>query len=60
VLGDSLVSVSIEGCGGNINTGVVTQFSSYDGSPFLDIDCRMNIGAYDPNDKQGFPLGYGV
>jgi uncharacterized repeat protein (TIGR01451 family) len=60
VLGDSLVSVSIEGCGGSITTGVVTQFSSYDGSPFLDIDCRMNIGAYDPNDKQGFPLGYGV
>jgi uncharacterized repeat protein (TIGR01451 family) len=60
VLGDSLVSVSIEGCGGSITTGVVTQFSSYDGSPFLDIDCRMNIGAYDPNDKQGFPAGYSV
>jgi hypothetical protein len=59
VLGDSLLSVSIEGCGGNINTGIVTQFSNYDGSPFLDIDCRMNIGAYDPNDKQAFPLGFG-
>lgn len=59
VLGDSLLSVSIEGCGGNINTGIVTQFSNYDGSPFLDIDCRMNIGAYDPNDKQGFPAGFG-
>lgn len=58
VLGDSLVSVSIEACGGSINTGVVTQFSAYDGSPFLDIDCRMNIGSYDPNDKQGFPAGY--
>lgn len=58
VLGDSFVSVSIEGCGGSINTGIVTQFNSYDGSPFLDIDCRMNIGAYDPNDKQGFPAGY--
>jgi uncharacterized repeat protein (TIGR01451 family) len=60
VLGDSLLSVSIEGCGGTITTGIVTQFSSYDGSPFLDIDCRMNIGAYDPNDKQGFPSGYSV
>ncbi|HRG58695.1 MAG TPA: T9SS type A sorting domain-containing protein [Bacteroidia bacterium] len=59
-LGDSLVSVSIEGCGGAINTGIVTQFGSYDGSPFLDIDCRMNIGAYDPNDKQGFPAGYSI
>lgn len=59
LLGDSLLSVSIEGCGGNINTGIVTQFSNYDGSPFLDIDCRMNIGAYDPNDKQGFPAGFG-
>jgi hypothetical protein len=58
VLGDSLISVSIEGCGGNVTTGVVTQFSNYDGSPFLDIDCRMNIGAYDPNDKRAFPLGF--
>lgn len=58
VLGDSLLSVSIEGCGGNVITGVVTQFSNYDGSPFLDMDCRMNIGAYDPNDKSAFPGGY--
>jgi hypothetical protein len=60
LLGDSLLSVSIEGCGGNLNAGVVTQFSQYDGSPFLDIDCRMNIGAYDPNDKSPFPVGYGA
>ena len=59
ILGDSIVTVAIEGCGGSINTGFVTQYSNYDGSPFLDIDCQMNIGAYDPNDKNGFPVGYG-
>ena len=60
VMGDSLVSIAIEGCGGSVNGGIVTQFSNYDGSPFLDIDCRPNIGAYDPNDKIAFPAGYGA
>lgn len=59
LLGDSLVSVSIEGCGGSPTTGIVTQFGLYDGSPYVDIDCRPNIGSYDPNDKTGFPAGFG-
>jgi hypothetical protein len=60
IMGDSLIIVSVEGCGGSINTGVVTQFSMHDESPFIDIDCRMNIGAYDPNDKNAHPVGFGT
>ncbi|MCH2043618.1 MAG: T9SS type A sorting domain-containing protein [Saprospiraceae bacterium] len=59
ILSDSLVAIAIEGCQDSINTGFVTQFPNYDGSPFVDIDCQQNIGAYDPNDKRGFPKGYG-
>jgi hypothetical protein len=58
-LGDSIVIVGIEGCLGGINPGFITQFPNYDSGPFVDVDCQMNIGAYDPNDKQGFPAGYG-
>jgi hypothetical protein len=25
---------------------------------FVDIDCRSNIGSFDPNDKTGYPLGF--
>ncbi|MEL6135579.1 MAG: hypothetical protein AAFR59_19645, partial [Bacteroidota bacterium] len=27
---------------------------------FEDIDCQANVGSYDPNDKQAFPLGEGM
>lgn len=63
IMGDSLISLAIEGCGldplGNFNTGFVTQLPNFDGFPSMDIDCQENIGAYDPNDKRGFPKGYG-
>lgn len=52
-----------EACGvnslGGISTGFVEMFSQFDEDEFIDVDCRDNIGAYDPNDKQGFPRGYG-
>jgi hypothetical protein len=53
--------LSIEGCTSSptFSTGFVTQFSNGDEDPWLDIDCRPNQGSYDPNDKQGSPLGYG-
>ena len=58
------MALALEGCLvdslGNINTGFVTQFSNYDGSPFIDIDCQQNIGSYDPNDKRAYPVGYGA
>lgn len=61
--GFSSPSVTIEACGtgenGQISTGFVNLFSQDDHNHFIDIDCQENIGAFDPNDKQGFPKGYG-
>jgi len=56
-LGDSIVSIAIEACGDSSFGDWVTQFDNYDGAPSLDIDCRTNIGAYDPNDKTPSPMG---
>lgn len=60
--GTGLVSATVEGCGtnddGTFSTGFVNQFPLYTGDPFHDIECRENIGAFDPNDKQALPRGY--
>lgn len=57
-----IVSSTIEGCGtdseGNISTGFFNIFPLNDNSPFIDVECRANVGSYDPNDKQAFPVGY--
>ena len=60
ILGDPSASIAVFGCDVPYDQDWVTQFSNYDGSPFLDVDCRQNIGAYDPNDKQASPVGYGI
>ena len=62
LLGDAIITSVVERCNsmGSGSLGFVTSLPNYDGSPFIDIDCRENIGAYDPNDKRGFPSGYGV
>lgn len=56
-------SVTVEGCGqntqGGISFGFVSQFGESDGDPFVSVDCRVNTGSFDPNDKQAFPAGYG-
>ncbi|MGH1338816.1 MAG: DUF7619 domain-containing protein [Aureispira sp.] len=58
-------SATIEGClsslftGNPITTGLVNTFPLDDGAPYVGIDCQPSIGSYDPNDKQGFPIGYG-
>ena len=59
--GNSAPSLAVEGCTNNFafSTGFVTQFPNDDADPWIDIDCTPNIGSYDPNDKQGFPVGYG-
>lgn len=60
--GMNMPSVTVEGCAvDNTSTtlGFLNIFSQNDGDPFVDIDCRQNVGAYDPNDKTGFPLGHG-
>lgn len=59
--GLSQPAVSVEGCGGSpFSTGFVVQYPLNDADLYLDMDCRENTGSYDPNDKQGFPTGYGV
>ena len=62
ILGNSLIAVLVQHCNtqGSGSTGFVTIFPNLDGSPFFDIDCTENIGSYDPNDKRGFPKGYGA
>lgn len=58
-LGDSITVAGVQGCDYPTPNGILAQLPAYDGSPFSDMDCQQNIGAYDPNDKIGFPLGYG-
>lgn len=57
----TLVSETIEGCGENgggaFSLGFVTQFPENERGGHQDEDCQENVGAYDPNDKQGFPRG---
>ena len=54
---------ALEGCGfnnmGSFSTGFVNQFPEDDADPFISIDCQEVIGSYDPNDKYGYPEGYG-
>ncbi|MBK8563320.1 MAG: T9SS type A sorting domain-containing protein [Saprospiraceae bacterium] len=58
--GRSRPSVSVEGCGGTpFSTGFVVDYPLNDADLFMDTDCRENVGSFDPNDKQGFPNGYG-
>ncbi|MEM9822169.1 MAG: T9SS type A sorting domain-containing protein [Bacteroidota bacterium] len=58
-----LISATLEACGvnaqGNFSLGYVSQFPFYPGGSAIDIDCTENIGAYDPNDKQALPRGFG-
>ncbi|HFA49931.1 MAG TPA: T9SS type A sorting domain-containing protein [Bacteroidetes bacterium] len=55
--GNSHPTYIIEGCGQGFTPGFVNIFPMNDADPFIDIDCRQNIGSYDPNDKLAFPTG---
>jgi uncharacterized repeat protein (TIGR01451 family) len=58
--GNSQPSIAVEGCGTSpFSTGYVLPFPLNDADRSVDIDCRENTGSYDPNDKHGFPTGYG-
>jgi uncharacterized repeat protein (TIGR01451 family) len=52
----------VEGCRANnnqpFNTGFALLFPNDDGGLVIDVDCRAIVGAYDPNDKAGYPIGY--
>ncbi|MCH2046399.1 MAG: T9SS type A sorting domain-containing protein, partial [Saprospiraceae bacterium] len=62
-LGSATLVAGKEGCNpnldGSFNTGFLPQVIPYNSALFIDTDCQPNLGSYDPNDKTGFPLGYG-
>jgi len=55
----SVAVAFLEGCGGYESLGFVNQFGVNTFEYSWDRVCLENIGAYDPNDKQGLPLGFG-
>ncbi len=57
--GKSRPNASIERCGdaSNWTPGLITTLPQDDIDPVTDIYCGMVRGSFDPNDKQGFPLG---
>lgn len=58
--GNDIPNVVIEGCGGfPFSIGFATQYPENDADPFISVDCQENIGAFDPNDKIGYPTGRG-
>jgi hypothetical protein len=56
-----LASNFYEACGtnaqGKISTGFPIQYPQAKTATNIDKNCQQSIGAYDPNDKQGFPTG---
>jgi len=60
--GNDQPTATVELCGpfpDSESLGFATQYWENDGNASVSIDCQQNIGAYDPNDKRGFPAGYG-
>jgi uncharacterized repeat protein (TIGR01451 family) len=53
------VAAWTEGCGGFQGMGFPNWYFLNNGIPSQDVFCGELVGAYDPNDKQGFPVGYG-
>lgn len=49
----------VEFCNGQGATGMLMQYPLFNGGIFDDQFCSEVRTAYDPNDKRGFPLGYG-
>ncbi|MBN4051348.1 T9SS type A sorting domain-containing protein [bacterium AH-315-M05] len=56
--GNSHPQDNVELCGGPpFITGQITQVPEDDENDFVEIDCRVATGSYDPNDKQVKPEG---
>ena len=60
--GNSHPNAHVELCGSQANwtPGIPLRFAADDADPLVDIYCGQVTGSYDPNDKQGFPLGLGA
>ena len=60
--GTTIPTAFVEGCGTGpsaFSFDFINEHPLGDGDGFIDIDCELIIGAYDPNDKLGLPKGYG-
>ena len=59
---DSLPTAMIEGCrivgDESFSTGFANILPLSSGALTTSVVCRENVGAYDPNDKNGYPLGF--
>lgn len=57
--GNSHPNAHVEMCGdiNNWTPGGITDFPTDDADPVVDVFCTVTNGAYDPNDKRGFPNG---
>jgi len=53
-------SVELCGSGGVWTPDLVNVLPQDDADPVVDIFCGLVRGSYDPNDKTGFPLGFGA
>jgi uncharacterized protein (TIGR02145 family)/uncharacterized repeat protein (TIGR01451 family) len=62
--GRSFPTTFVEGCGlvnnNMISPNVLNNYPLDDSAPDKDIFCGIVTGAYDPNDKQGYPIGIGI
>lgn len=52
-----LSNTVVRGCKTEPGGDQLTIFNQDEAGPFTDVLCQPNIGAYDPNDKQGMPAG---
>ncbi len=57
--GRSRPAISVEGCGGLNNRGLVNAFYQDDADEFVDIECREFTDSYSSNMKMASPSGVG-
>ncbi len=56
----NILAWDLSDCNSNINFGGNSiSYAIQDQQPWLDIDCDLIIGSYDPNDKFAWPFGQG-
>lgn len=56
--GNAFPNVTMVNCVAS-SLGVSVDLPADPGSPFRGIHCQENIDSYDPNDKRGWPMGFG-
>lgn len=55
----TFAAAEVYNCNGESDSDLLfNEFDQPDEWDYIDIDCHTNIGAFDPNDKQAFPMGF--